>query len=185
MFFFVLPNGLFALQSTPDAPLRVLLISRRPYDKYIQHSFVGRQLDNEDELVEAMRGEAGVALVKKVDMVQLTFQAQLALMAGTDVLVGMHGAALSHVVYLPPWAGVMELWPKDHDMWRCFEHLTQLTGPAYQRWENKNDKRFRKDRHGDYTLVEVDEFMNQFRQLIDDVTERRKRMLTDTVVKDR
>lgn len=37
---------------------------------------------------------------------------QLAVVQQTDILVGMHGAALAHALLLPPHAALVELWPQ-------------------------------------------------------------------------
>ena len=50
--------------------------------------------------------------MERVDFVHLTYEEQVRAVASTDILIGMHGAALTHSLLLPPWGGVMELWPK-------------------------------------------------------------------------
>jgi hypothetical protein len=141
------------------APLRVTLVSRRPYTAAgVEHPFMGRQLDNEAELAEALRAALGgtPAEVAVLDLAPLSAEAQVELMATrTDVLVGMHGAALTYAALLPPWAAVVELWPKDRDIWRCFEHLAAMAGLAYERWENANPAALRADAGGDYTRADV------------------------------
>lgn len=37
---------------------------------------------------------------------------QLAAVAGTDILIGMHGAALTYAFLLSPHAALVELWPQ-------------------------------------------------------------------------
>ncbi len=37
---------------------------------------------------------------------------QLAVVQATDILIGMHGAALAHALLLPPHAALVELWPQ-------------------------------------------------------------------------
>ena len=72
------------------------------------------QITNEPELTAAMAAHAASRAtidLRTVELAQLTIDEQLQTIADTDVLVGMHGAGLTHVVYLPDWAGVVELWP--------------------------------------------------------------------------
>ena len=45
---------------------------------------------------------------------------------------GMHGAALAWTVLLPPYAGVLELWPQADGIWRCYEHMAGLVGAQYR-----------------------------------------------------
>lgn len=87
--------------------------------------------------------------------------------------VGMHGAALTYALYMPGYGGVLELWPKDHDMWRCFEHISAMSGLQYARWENRNPANFFADDRGDYTRVGMDEFASMFAQLVAGVRQRR------------
>ena len=37
------------------------------------------------------------------------FREQLMVMQNTDILIGMHGAGLTHLLFLPDWAAVFEL----------------------------------------------------------------------------
>ncbi len=84
----------------------------------------------------------------------------------------MHGAALSYAALLPPHAAVLELWPKNRDMWRCFEHLSTMAGMLYARWENTDHNRFRVDDKGDYTRVDVDAFTGMYRVALGGVRAR-------------
>lgn len=87
--------------------------------------------------------------------------------------VGMHGAALTHALFLPPWGAVLEMWPKTREMWRCFEHWSQLGGHAYERYENTDPHNFNADKNGDYTRIEPEKYMTHFRKLVSWVTGKR------------
>jgi hypothetical protein len=176
------------------APLVVTLVSRRPYTKFVEHAFMGRQVANEEQLAAAMTAAAEAAAasapehlfpadasaasqrveVRVVDFAPLDLSEQLELVSRTDVLVGMHGAALTFALYLPPHAAVVELWPKRGDMWRCFEHIATMAGLHYGRWENGNPAAFRADGSGDYTTVDVREFEQVFAPAVAAVLERRR-----------
>jgi hypothetical protein len=133
---------------------------------------MGRQVANEEALVAALRAHARVA-VTLVDLATLDFAAQARLVAeGTDVLVGMHGAALTHALYLPRWAGVLELWPKPTDMWRCFELLATMAGVAYDRWANADAAALRADAAGDYLTLPVEEIVLRILAAADGVAAR-------------
>ena len=115
----------------------------------------------------------------------------------------MHGAGLTHLFFLPPWAGVIELWHhvspasripcglvrchlrvvvdgrlcpttlQDVRMWRCFEHMSAMAGLAYARWENKDKTKLKKDRKGDYTTVNTAQFSAVAAALFESVRARR------------
>ena len=152
-----------AASGASTTPLRIALISRRPYTAAgIQHGFVGRQIDNEEALLAGLRAALALAAlprpveVERVDLALLDAGAQVELIAlRADVVVGMHGAALTYAALLPPWAAVVELWPKPADIWRCFEHLAAMAGLLYERWSNADARAFRLDEAGDYTTVDV------------------------------
>jgi len=40
---------------------------------------------------------------------QTDFTEQLSIIQDTDVLIGMHGAGLTHLLFLPDWAAIFEL----------------------------------------------------------------------------
>jgi hypothetical protein len=154
-------------------PVTVTLISRRPYDRFVQHSFIGRQIDNEDELILSLSSEPGV-VVTRHDFAQFkSVEEQLAVIAKTEVLVAMHGAALTYAIYLPAHASVLEFWPKSTDMWRCFEHIAAMSGLQYLRWANPDPSAFRVDPNGDYTRIDIGVVSKKFSELVKGARERR------------
>lgn len=173
--FFLEGFGIRTPFKNPNDPIKVTFISRKPYNKFVSHKFMGRQVTNEGELMTAMKRFAGVEPAL-VDFAQLTFEEQLEMMTKTDILVGMHGAALTHALFLPPWGGVLEMWPKTRDMWRCFEHWTQLSGHEYRRYENNNPSNFYADQNGDYTRIEPAGFKVHFAKLVEHVKQKRREL---------
>jgi hypothetical protein len=153
-------------------PVAVTFISRRPYTEFVEHTFIGRQVDNEDALLDAMRQVPGVR-VRLHDFARMPVEAQIETMARTEVLVGMHGAALTFALYMPHHGAVVELWPKDRDMWRCFEHLSAMGGLWYRRWMNTNPSAFRVDGAGDYTTVDIAAFSAMFAEAVEAARSRR------------
>lgn len=160
-----------------NRPLVVTLVSRRPYNSHgIDHAFMGRQIDNEEEVLVAMRsfGEGSRVSVQRVDFARISVDEQLRVAATTDIMVAMHGAALTYPLYMPPHGGVIEFWPKDRDMWRCFEHIATLAGLAYERWENPTPSAFRQDAGGDYTRIDIMAFSSMFERVVKAVEAKRR-----------
>ena len=61
------------------------------------------------------------------------FLDQIRLVSGSDVLVGLHGAGLTHLLMLPDWGAVLELYNcEDPD---CYSDLARLRGVSYSTWE--------------------------------------------------
>jgi Glycosyltransferase 61 len=160
-----------------DDPVQITFISRRPYDKFVEHKYMGRQIKNEQELFDAIAALPGVN-AQLVDMVQYDLVQQFDIISkNTEVLIGMHGAALTFALYLPPQGAVVEAWPKTMDMWRCFEHLTSYSGLFYARWENPDPSKFLMDDTGDYTIVDVDVFVARVQEAIDHVKRKRQTLI--------
>lgn len=70
-------------------PVVVTFVSRRPYSAHgIDHPFMGRQIDNEEAVMEAMSsfGAHRVA-VKRVDFAGMDVQEQLRTAANTEIMV--------------------------------------------------------------------------------------------------
>jgi len=138
-----------------EGATQVLLITRRSYRKEgVDHSFIGRQFSNEDELVSSLQSIEGTQ-VTVIDFAGVPLRTQLVTVAKADIVVGMHGAGLTHVLWLPPWGALVELFPKTSGKWHCFRHIALWRGLRYESW-TRTGKGFRKDANGDYTTVDVD-----------------------------
>lgn len=116
-----------AATGSSERPLVVRIISRRPGPGTAR---MARQIGNEEELLSVLRalgsgsgsgdmgggsaGGSGVGplAVSLLDFAGLPLDQQLAAVAGTDILIGMHGAALTYAFLLSPHAALVELWPQ-------------------------------------------------------------------------
>ena len=93
--------------NNPSFPLlRLTLVLRKPYFAHPRLNplqlFASRQIFNEVELLSTLRQRlADVCTVSFVSFESMPFGEQLALMLRTDILVGIHGAGLSHTLFLP------------------------------------------------------------------------------------
>jgi hypothetical protein len=66
----------------------------------------------EEELLAQLSSLPYVELTA-ADFASLSFKQQVNLIGNTDLLLGVHGNGLSHILFLPPEAAVIELFPKD------------------------------------------------------------------------
>lgn len=80
--------------------IRVTLLSRGT--KY-------RQILNEDELFEGLKGNGNYDVRRVVFNNKINFKKQLEITRNTDIFIGIHGAGLTHLLFLPDWAAVFEL----------------------------------------------------------------------------
>ncbi len=120
-----------AAAGTPPAEglVRVKIMSR---SKGTGRTSGTRHVTNEAELAGALRRcLPGV----EVEVVNFDWNGrppiagQVALMAGTDILIGMHGAGLVHTLWLPPWAVVFEIY-NCGDV-HTYRDLARLMGVGY------------------------------------------------------
>ena len=88
------------------------------------------------------------------------FKEQLQIMQNTDILVGIHGAGLAHMLFLPDWAAVFELY--DCEDPACYRDLAQFRGLFHISWSDKS-KLFSDARPLDeYEIPEVSAKFNNY-----------------------
>lgn len=68
-----------------------------------------RNILNEQEIVEELLKNKQYHVQRVVYDRKMTFTEQLEVTHNTDVLIGMHGAGLTHLLFLPDWAAIFEV----------------------------------------------------------------------------
>ncbi len=86
----------------------------------------------EKELISKIRELAGIEL-RIVDFARIPFREQIQCVSSTDVLLGVHGNGLSHVLFLPTGGTLIELFPKD-SFRSSYRMITQSRGLNYFGW---------------------------------------------------
>ena len=124
-------TGLDPERPRAPGPLRAVLVSRRPAPG---SRAVRRALSDEAACLAALAALPGVD-ARTVDLAALSIEAQIELATRTDLLAGVHGAGLTHLLWLPPHAAVLEIDPTGGPGWRCYEHLAAWTGHGHARLE--------------------------------------------------
>ena len=93
-----------------------------------------RQVMNEDELIKK------ISLNKEYDVQKvsygrnISFRDQLSITRNTDIFIGMHGAGLTHLLFLPKWATLFEIYNCEDS--NCYKDLARLRGVNYITWED-------------------------------------------------
>jgi hypothetical protein len=120
-------SGLSPAAPRAAGPLRVTFISRRPYDS---HAYMGRHIVNEAACLAALTAMDEVE-VRAIDFAQHPLDEQIRIAHDTDLLIGAHGAALTHMLWTPAHAGVIEFVAIDGPRWRMFPNMASWTGRPY------------------------------------------------------
>ncbi|XP_011298968.1 EGF domain-specific O-linked N-acetylglucosamine transferase isoform X2 [Fopius arisanus] len=113
------------LRERKSDKIRVTLLSRDT--RY-------RRILNEDELVEALKKNPEYKVKKVIYNRDVSFKKQLDITRNTDVFIGIHGAGLTHAMFLPDWAAVFELYNCEDA--GCYKDLARLRGVKYFTWED-------------------------------------------------
>ncbi|KAK6632461.1 hypothetical protein RUM44_007503 [Polyplax serrata] len=152
--------------------LRVTLLSR-------QTSY--RNILNEENLIAGLRRNKSYDVRRTVFGKNLRFIDQLEIIRNTDIFIGMHGAGLTHLLFLPDWAGVFELYNCEDE--NCYMDLARLRGVKYITWENKR-KVYKEDEghhpdgraHAKFTnySFDVEEFLRLVNKLAEHVRQHAK-----------
>ncbi|KAH8774416.1 hypothetical protein F5883DRAFT_412613 [Diaporthe sp. PMI_573] len=117
-----------------------------------------RKLINLDSWVTTLRARYPNFKIDVVDFATISFVDQLRLVQNTDVLVGHHGAAMTHTMFMAPESAVVEVLPP-YFLQRGFRSLGRMRGLQYftaqSMWEEEYNNITRwKDREWAYMLDE-------------------------------
>uniref|UniRef100_A0A6B2E8E9 EGF domain-specific O-linked N-acetylglucosamine transferase n=1 Tax=Phlebotomus kandelakii TaxID=1109342 RepID=A0A6B2E8E9_9DIPT len=93
-----------------------------------------RRVINEDELMQRLHQDERFDVQNVVYRSEMTFRKQLEITRNTDLFIGMHGAGLTHLLFLPSWASIFELYNCEDPT--CYLDLARLRGLHYLTWED-------------------------------------------------
>ncbi|KAH3736711.1 uncharacterized protein LOC127851401 [Dreissena polymorpha] len=135
--------------------LKITVILRKDYmthpeRKDLFNGLVHRKFKNEDEIVDNVKSVFTQATVETVILEQMSMFDQLKVMTQTDVLIGMHGAGMSHVMFLPAHAVVFEIFPQYWGFLRHFKAFARWRGVKY--FGSKNED-LKNEFDGFYTYI--------------------------------
>jgi hypothetical protein len=121
----------------------ILFVWRRDYVAHPRNpaGTVSRKIGNEAQLLSYVQRNNKNAVVRGSQLDQYNMTQQLRLVVGTDILVGMHGAGMTHVLFLPKWAAVIELVPS---YWSAssehFQAIALWRNLIYDKWVNTDPR---------------------------------------------
>ena len=140
--------------------IKITLVWRRDkvYHPRNLHGTVERKIFNEADLFSALYEKYPQYCIRGFLFETIPMTEQLKIIKNTDILIGMHGAGLTHALYLPKTGGLVELFPyrfkKLHGYYRLFESIARWRKIHYMSWENMDEK---KEMNNYFTIVDVDE----------------------------
>ncbi|XP_018324523.1 EGF domain-specific O-linked N-acetylglucosamine transferase [Agrilus planipennis] len=116
--------------------LKIPLIKRK--NKKIKITFLSRdtkyrRILNKDRLVQALKENDNYEVQKVIYNKNIPFKKQLEITRNSDIFIGIHGAGLTHLLFLPDWAAVFEIYNCEDE--NCYSDLARLRGVKYVTWE--------------------------------------------------
>lgn len=103
-------------------------------EKEITVTFIDRQgnrvLRNQKSLIDRLRKDYPTIKIQAIDFASLTFKQQIELVRTTNILVGTHGAGLTHLLFLPERSNVVEI-QAPNLKYHGFHNLAGLMGHRY------------------------------------------------------
>ncbi|XP_033745772.1 beta-1,2-xylosyltransferase RCN11-like [Pecten maximus] len=135
------------------AGVSILFVWRRDYVAHPGNptGSISRKIKNEKELIEAVQEVFPGHSVAGIQLDEHEINDQVKWVSQTDILVGMHGAGMSHIMELPYHAGVLELFPTYKAKTnRHFRAMAGWRGLHYRSWQNINPNN---EFHDQYTRI--------------------------------
>ena len=120
-----------------------LNLKRYQMDRQVQVTLVPRNTKfrnilNQNELVSGLKTLGIINLtVIEYNHGEISFQQQLAQTHKSDIFITMHGAGLTHLLFLPDWGAVIELYNCGDST--CYRDLASIRGVKYFTWQEPRD----------------------------------------------
>lgn len=132
----------------------------------------GRRLIKADEYLQQVMEDFPLVKVQSIDFGAIPYKTQLEIIRKTDVLVGVHGAGLTHGIFLSPGSSIVEILPSDLNH-KGFRNVASLQGHSYFSVHASEPPRAkRSDWHSDDVFLEKDKFMDVMNVAIKSVYNR-------------
>lgn len=120
---------------------RLQIKEYEPKNQKVRITFLSRNTKyrnvlNEKDLIKRISSNSNYEVKRVVYDRNIKFLDQIEITRNTDVFIGIHGAGLTHLLFLPKWATLFEL----HNCGdpNCYHDLARLRGVNYMTWEDEN-----------------------------------------------
>jgi protein O-GlcNAc transferase len=141
---------------------------KRPKRKQLTLTLIdrgsSRRLRDQETYLPVLRQRFPDVKIELVDFAGLSLPAQIRLVRSTDLLVGVHGAGLTHALFLPKESTVVEILPPRVD-YKGFANVAKLLSHHYHS-RHGNDPRDPSDDSGNWYVDEVSIDEDDFLELV-------------------
>jgi EGF domain-specific O-GlcNAc transferase len=90
----------------------------------------GRRLIDQDALLQLAKSDIPHIHIQSIDFAAISFKEQIQIIRDTDILVGVHGAGLAHIMWMKPGSAVVEILPYELGF-KGFRNLAGLMDLGY------------------------------------------------------
>lgn len=119
-----------------------------------------RRLVDQDDYLDQVQAAFPHTNVQSIDFAAIPFHTQLEIIRNTTVLVGVHGAGLTHGMFLPPRSVMVEILPPSLNH-KGFRNVASLFGHSYlSAHGSKPPSVKRDDWHGEDVYLTKEKFMD-------------------------
>lgn len=122
--------------------LTITLVVRHDYYMHpgvsTEKRIAERKYKNEEELITSLQRKFPGHSLRILAAEDMSLPEQLKLTSQTDILIGMHGCVLTHTLFLPHHAMVLELYPSFWKIQGFFSAISRWRNIKYYMWQNKD-----------------------------------------------
>jgi protein O-GlcNAc transferase len=111
-----------------------------------------RRLLHQDEYIEALKKKHPSVDIQVINFAKMPLAEQIRTAHQSDILVGVHGAGLTHGMWLPESSALVEILPPDLDHWG-FSNMAKFLG--HRHYRTKGSKHDSPDNNGDWQHDDV------------------------------
>lgn len=129
---------------TTNTSLNILFVLRRDYVAHARNPTgkILRKLSNEQEILQAVTDAYPTHSVAGLQLETVSIDDQIRNISNTDILIGVHGAGLAHVIFQQVGRAVIEIFPSAYGIYKNdhFERLARWSGVHYLKFHNVNQR---------------------------------------------
>ncbi|KAL4894412.1 DUF563 domain-containing protein [Aspergillus ambiguus] len=120
-----------------------------------------RRLIDQEEYLKIIQSRFPNVEVLSIDFAAIPFRKQLEIIRRTDILLGVHGAGLTHSMFLPPRSTIIEILPPSLNH-KGFHNVASVLGHSYYSGHGDRTRAQTKntDWHAEDVFIEKEMFMN-------------------------